>query len=131
MDANISLAPEQYTIYKQAQAKVDQAKFDLANTIIYAPINGVISNLSIKSESSLTVTEPIFGIIDDNDIWIEANFKETQLNTIRPKQTAIIKIDSFPNQPLRAIVTSITKAIGSKFSILPAQNASGNWVKVI
>jgi membrane fusion protein (multidrug efflux system) len=73
---------------------------------------------------------PIFSVIADDDIWVEAYFKETELSKIKIGQTATINIDSMPDYKLYAKVQGITKATGSEFSILPAQNSSGNWVKV-
>ncbi len=130
LDNNVKLKIEKYSLYLEAKAHLDKAKFDLDNTIIYSPFDGSVANLYAKEGSFTSKGVPLVSIIDNKDIWIEAHFKETQLTKIKPGQKATIIIDSFPDNKLQAKVIGITRATGSEFSILPAQNSSGNWVKV-
>jgi membrane fusion protein (multidrug efflux system) len=73
----------------------------------------------------------LFSIVDESNIWVTANFKETQIEKMKPRQPAIIKVDAFPDKTFRGRVESIQAATGSKFSLLPADNATGNFVKVV
>ena len=116
--------------------KVELAKFQLDNaqntfnsTIIIAPVSGYVSNMSLQVGQLVGVGQNLFGVIDDSSWWIDSNFKETQINRIKPKQKVTIKLDMYPHR-YSGTVESISYASGSTFSLLPAQNSSGNWVKV-
>ena len=130
LDGDAELDIEKRALYTEAKAKLDQAQFDLDNTTIYAPFDGVVANLYIKEGDFATKGTPLLSIVDTDDVWLEANFKETDITNIKPGQRATVTIDSFPGKKLKATVVGITPATGSEFSILPAQNSSGNWVKV-
>jgi len=130
LDGDMDLPLENYSIYVKAKADLEKAQFDLDNTVIYAPFNGVLANFYLKEGSYLNQGVPLFSVIDTSKVWVEANLKETELTNVRVGQKATIIVDSFPDQEFEAKVTSITRAAGSEFSILPAQNTSGNWVKV-
>ena len=116
--------------------KVELAKFQLDNaqntfnsTRVIAPVSGYISNMSLQVGQLVGVGQNLFGVIDDSSWWIDSNFKETQINRIKPKQKVTIKLDMYPHR-YSGTVESISYASGSTFSLLPAQNSSGNWVKV-
>jgi membrane fusion protein (multidrug efflux system) len=96
-----------------------------------APRAGVIANFGMQTGEYIIAGAPLFSLIDDAHIWVEANFKETDLTYLQPGQPATIEIDSFPNQNWQGRVASITPGTGSEFSLLPAQNSTGNWVKVV
>jgi membrane fusion protein (multidrug efflux system) len=115
----------------QAMAARDKAAFDLAQTVVRAPADGVISQASsFKAGQFVAAGTPLFSLVETGDTWVEANFKETQLTHMKLGQSAEIVLDTYPGKPLRATVESIGAGTGAEFSLLPAQNATGNWVKV-
>ncbi len=114
-----------------AQSARDKAAFDLAQTTVRAPSDGVISQAaSFKVGQFVSVGTPLFSLVETGDTWVEANFKETQLTHMRPGQTAEVVLDTYPDVTFTATVQSIGAGTGAEFSLLPAQNATGNWVKV-
>lgn len=114
-----------------AQATRDKAAYNLELTTVHAASNGVIYQAaSFKPGQFVTAGASLFALVDTGDVWIDANFKETQLNSIAPGQAAEISFDQRPGQTLTATVEAIGAGTGAEFSILPAQNATGNWVKV-
>lgn len=114
----------------KAQAAIDQAKLDLEHTHVVAAQDGQISNLSLTAGSLINVGTPLFALIADNSFHIDANFKETELPGIHPGQEASIDIDMYPGQHFKGTVESISGGTGTAFSLLPPQNATGNWVKI-
>jgi membrane fusion protein, multidrug efflux system len=112
------------------QAKIELAEEDLNNVIIRAPISGIVGAAPVVGDY-VRAGAPIMVIVADQALWIEANFKETALTHMRTGQTANLRIDAYPDAQLRGYVSSIDPATGAEFSLLPAQNASGNWVKVV
>ena len=117
--------------YKQAKAALDRATLDLARTEIRAPTSGIAASVDERPGQYVTAGVPLFSVVDEKNLWVEANFKETDLTNVRPGQRAIITIDTFPGHKWIAKVASITPATGAEFSILPPQNSSGNWVKIV
>jgi membrane fusion protein, multidrug efflux system len=114
-----------------AMAQRDKALLDLKRSVVRAPVSGRISQSERLQVGQMMVTGlPAVSIVASNRTWIEANFKETDLNKMRPGQTAKIELDAYPDLDLRGHVESIGAGTGSQFSIIPAQNANGNWVKV-
>ena len=115
----------------QALAARDKAAYDLAQTTVRAPADGIVSQASsLKTGQFVAAGTPVFSLVETGDTWVEANFKETQLTNMKPGQVAEIELDTYPGRPLHAIVDSIGAGTGAEFSLLPAQNATGNWVKV-
>jgi membrane fusion protein (multidrug efflux system) len=114
----------------KAQAAIDQAKLDLAHTHVTASENGQISNLTLTAGSLVGIGVPLFALIEDNSFHIDANFKETELPGIHPGQPVDIQIDMYPGQHFKGTVDSISGGTGTAFSLLPPQNATGNWVKI-
>ena len=109
----------------------DKAAFDLAQTTVSAPADGVVSQASsFKVGQYVAEGTPLFSLVETGDTWVEANFKETQLTHIKPGQSAEVTLDTYPDVPFHATVESIGAGTGAEFSLLPAQNATGNWVKV-
>jgi len=114
-----------------AQAVRDQAAWSLAQTTVRAPADGVISQASsFKNGQFVAAGTPLFSLVETDDSWIEANFKETQLTHMKPGQEAEVELDTYPGRPFKATVEAIGAGTGAEFSLLPAQNATGNWVKV-
>jgi membrane fusion protein, multidrug efflux system len=121
----------QHPAVLQAMAARDKAAFDLAQTVVRAPADGIISQASsFKAGQFVAAGTPLFSLVETGDTWVEANFKETQLTHMKLGQSADIVLDTYPGRPLRATVESIGAGTGAEFSLLPAQNATGNWVKV-
>ena len=109
----------------------DKAAFDLAQTTVVAPADGVVSQASsFKVGQFVSPGTPLFSLVETDDTWVEANFKETQLTHMRPGQSAEVELDTYPGVTFHATVESIGAGTGAEFSLLPAQNATGNWVKV-
>jgi membrane fusion protein (multidrug efflux system) len=128
-DANIET--DRHPTVLAAIAARDKAAYQLGQTTVHAPADGVIAQASsFKTGQYVAAGSPLFSLVETGDIWIEANFKETQLTNMRVGQTAEVTLDTFPGRPLTATIDSIGAGTGAEFSVLPAQNATGNWVKV-
>jgi membrane fusion protein (multidrug efflux system) len=128
-DPNIPL--EKHPLFLSAQAKVDRALRSLNSTQITAPADGVLSNVNLEAGEYLEAGDLVFSIVETGRLWVEANLKESQLTHLQIGQEATIVADAFPDNELKAIVVSMSPATGSEFSVLPAQNSTGNWVKVV
>lgn len=129
-DPNIET--EKHPLVQQAQAHVDQAALDLSNTIVTAPANGIVTKVAkLPVGQYLNSAAPAFSLVSTDHVWVEANFKETDLTRMRAGQPATIDIDTYPDRTFTARVESIGAGTGSEFSVLPPQNATGNWVKVV
>jgi membrane fusion protein (multidrug efflux system) len=113
-----------------AETEVKAAELDLDRTHIKAPTSGTIANFSLRPGNAVSPSVPLFVIVSDQEYWVDANFKETQLKEIRPGQHAEIKSDVYPDRLFHGTVQSVSGGSGSAFSLLPPQNATGNWVKV-
>jgi membrane fusion protein (multidrug efflux system) len=125
-------APENYAKFKEVQADVDKAKRDLSHTIVKAPMNGIVTNVnSLQVGQYLPVAQAAFSLVATDHVWVDANLKETDLTYLKPGDPAIISVDTYPGREWSAKVVSVAPATGAEFSVLPAQNASGNWVKVV
>jgi membrane fusion protein (multidrug efflux system) len=121
---------DQNAAVQSATTAVKQAQLDLARTRVTAPTNGVVANLTLQPGNTVQPAVPLFVVISDQEYWVDANFKETELKDIRPGQKAIITSDVYPDHPFHGVVQSLSGGSGTAFSLLPPQNATGNWVKV-
>src|SRR5580692_5046731 len=127
-----NIAPERHPRVEQAQAALDRAQLNLSYTIIDAPADGIVAKVEqLQVGDTIEASTPVFALVSVHDVWIEANFKEVQLARMRPGQTATVEIDRYPGERFRAKVTSVSPSTGSQFSMLPPENATGNWVKVV
>jgi membrane fusion protein (multidrug efflux system) len=115
---------------RAAEAAVEQAKLDLEHTKVRAPTSGTVANFSLRPGNTVMPGTPLFSIVGNTEYWVDANFKETELARIRPGQAVTIEVDMYPKHPFRGVVESVSAGSGSAFSLLPPQNATGNWVKV-
>lgn len=113
-----------------SQAQLAQAKLDLEHTRIIAPSAGIVTEFVLRSGNNVVADTTLFMIVIENDFWVDANFKETQVARIKPGQPVKVVLDMFPNHTFQGVVDAVSSASGSVFSIMPPENASGNWVKV-
>lgn len=116
---------------KKAQAMLDAAKLNLAYTIVTASIDGQVSTIDIQAGQLVQPGQALFYIINNQDAWVVANFKETQLNKMKEGQKVTIIADAYPDVKFEGVLTSFSPATGSRFSLLPPDNATGNFVKTI
>ena len=116
---------------KEAQAKVDQALLNLSYTHITAPIGGIVNKKNVQVGANLSIGQDLLTIIPLTNLWITANFKETQLSEMRPGQPVTLKVDALGGRKFHGKVTQIGGATGSKLSLFPPENATGNYVKVV
>jgi len=123
---------EQNPLYLEAKAKVDDAQRQLDDSVVRAPFNGIVTNVdSLQVGSYLAASTQAFSLVSSEHVWIAANPKETELTNIRPGQKATVSVDTYPGVEWKGVVASISPASGASFSLLPAQNTTGNWVKVV
>jgi membrane fusion protein (multidrug efflux system) len=116
--------------YDVAKSQLDQAKLNLEYTRITAPVDGRITRKAVEPGDYIQTGQTLFSIVPHN-IWVIANFKETQLTHMLPGQPATIRIDAFPGKVFKGHVDSMQSGTGARFSLLPAENATGNYVKVV
>ncbi len=129
-DPNIPL--ERHPAVQQAQALLDRAKLNLSYTVIKAPTGGIVTRVEqLQAGTYISASAPVFALVVSADTWIEANFKENQLANMRVGQPAEVRVDSYPGKKFAGIVVSVSPGTGSQFSMLPPENATGNWVKVV
>ncbi|MBK3745381.1 HlyD family secretion protein, partial [Paraburkholderia aspalathi] len=132
LGGNLDQPVEQNPLYLQAQAKVDDAQRLLDDSVVRAPFNGIVTNVSsLQVGSYLQASQQAFSLVSTDNVWVSANPKETELTDIQPGQAITILVDTYPGVEWKGRVASISPASGSSFSLLPAQNTSGNWVKVV
>ena len=115
----------------RARASVDMSELALSDTIVFAPQDGAISNRKVEPGMYLEAGWPMMSLVPLQETWVIANFKETQLENVRPGQPALIEIDAYPNHPVTGRVDSIAPASAALFSLLPPQNTTGNFIKVV
>lgn len=121
-----------------AQAQLQEARVDLSvallnleYTEIRAPIAGLVSRKSVEVGQVVSIGQPMLAVVGLDDVWVIANFKETQLRRVRPGMAVQVVVDTFPDRAYSGVVDSISAGTGSRFSLLPPENATGNWVKVV
>jgi membrane fusion protein (multidrug efflux system) len=114
----------------QAVAALESAQLNLSYTQIYASNDGYVTNFSLRQGSTVMAGATLFQLVENKKWWVDANFKETQLTRIRPGEPVTVVLDSYPGIKFKGIVDSISRGSGAAFSLLPPENATGNWVKV-
>ncbi len=114
----------------EALAVLDQAQLDLARTVVTAPFAGVVTNMP-RPGDYIEKGRPSLALVSHTDMWVEANYKETQLTHVAVGQPVTVSIDTYPDERWRGEVQSIAEATGAEFALLPPQNATGNWVKIV
>ncbi len=132
LGGNPSIDPMKHPAVEQAQAELDRAELDLSYTTITAPDDGVVTQVEkLQVGDYVNAASPVFALVATHNLWIEANFKEVQLAKMREGQPATVRIDTYADRTFKAHVASLSPGTGAQFSVLPAQNATGNWVKVV
>lgn len=131
LGGDASIPTEKQPMVLEAKAMRDKAALDLRRTEVFAPTTGIVTNFDLQPGEYIEAGEVIFSIVGSGKIWVHANYKETKLTNVRVGQSATIHIDAYPNDVREAFVASISPATGAEFALLPPQNATGNWVKVV
>ena len=125
------LPVEKHPLHRRAVAVREQATVNLARTVVNAPASGIVSNMKLQAGEYVKEGSAVFSLIETSPLWVEANLKETELTNVVLGQAATIVVDAYPDHEWRAYVDSIAPATGAEFAMLPPQNATGNWVKVV
>ena len=132
LSGNPDIAPEQHPRYLQALAQRDQAARDLRRTVVKAQRPGIVTNVDkLQAGQYLAAGTAAFSLVATDHVWVEANPKETELTHVKPGDVVAIAVDTYPDADWHGTVESLSPASGSEFALLPAQNTSGNWVKVV
>jgi membrane fusion protein, multidrug efflux system len=129
---NPDIPTEQHPQYLQAKAQVDEAQRQLDHTVVKAAFAGTVTDVpAIAPGKYLAASTTAFYLVDNDHVWIDASPKETELTYVRPGQPATVTVDTYPGVVWHGTVESVSPAASQEFSLLPAQNTSGNWVKVV
>jgi membrane fusion protein, multidrug efflux system len=127
-----NIPADRHPTVQEAQAQLDRALLNLSYATIAAPIDGIVTRVEeLQAGDYINAATAAFALVSTRDVWVEANFKEVQLTHMVPGQSATVRVDAYPGRVIRATVVSISPGTGSQFSLLPPENATGNWVKVV
>lgn len=133
--AQVSISQSQATTadarVKRAEADLEARRLDLSYARIYAPVHGVVSKKSVEVGQNVAIGQPLMALVPLDDVWVVANFKETQLKNVRAGQEADVDVDTYSGKTLHGKVDSVAAGTGAVFSLLPPENATGNYVKVV
>ena len=129
---DVAASIDDHPSVREAQAMLDRARLNLSYTVVRAPMDGIVSKVDqLQPGKYINAAVPVFSLISGTTVWVEANFKETQLAYMRPGQKTTIEVDAYPGHTFHGSVASMGSGTGSSFSLLPPENATGNWVKVV
>ena len=132
LEGNPAIPVTEHPQYLQAQAQVEEAQRQLNDSVVKAPFAGTVTDVpSIAAGKYLSASTTAFYLVDTDHVWVDANPKETELTYVRPGQSATVTVDAYPDVQWHGTVESVSPAAAQEFSLLPAQNTSGNWVKVV
>ncbi|NID14651.1 HlyD family secretion protein [Luteibacter yeojuensis] len=132
LSGNPDIAVDLHPTVREARAQLDRAKLDLSYTDVLAPDDGIVTRVDdLQVGDFVNGGASVFAMMSSRDVWIEANFRETDLTRMRPGQVSTIEVDAYPGHPFKAHVVSMSPGTGSEFAVLPPENATGNWVKVV
>ena len=123
--------PPQEAQIKQKEAALKGTELNQSYTKIYAPSDGYVAKRTVETGNQIQAGQPLMAIVPLNEIWITANYKETQLGRVKPGQKVKIKVDTYPGKVIDGKVDSITAGTGAVFSLFPPENATGNFVKIV
>lgn len=132
LDGDPDIDVNRHPTVRAAKAQLDRARLDLSYATVTAPEDGVVTRVDdLQIGGFVNAGTPVFSLLSSRHVWIEANFRETGLTHMRPGQEATIDVDAYPDRKFRAHIVSMSPGTGSDFSVLPPENATGNWVKVV
>ena len=132
LDGDPNIEINRHPTVRAAKAQLDRARLDLSYATVTAPDDGIVARVDdLQVGNFVNPGTAVFSLLSSRRIWIEANFRETGLTHMRPGQGATIHVDAYPDRPFRAHIVSMSPGTGSDFSVLPPENATGNWVKVV
>jgi membrane fusion protein, multidrug efflux system len=132
LDGDPNIEVDRHPTVRTAKAQLDQARLDLSYATVYAPDDGIVARVDdLQVGDYVNPGAAVFSMMSTRRIWIEANFRETGLTHMRQGQEAVIDVDAYPGRTLKAHVVSMSPGTGSDFAVLPPENATGNWVKVV
>jgi membrane fusion protein (multidrug efflux system) len=132
LNGNPNINVDSHPTVREAQAQLDETQLNLSYATVYAPDDGIVAKVDdLQVGNYVNNGAPAFALLSDRQVWIEANFRETQVAHMRPGQSATIRIDTYPDHEFKAHVVSMSPGAGSDFALLPPENATGNWVKVV
>lgn len=129
LGGSVDMPIESHPAYRAALAELDQARLDLARTEVCASLPGTVRNPP-KPGQYLAAGNPALALVVSGKVWVEANFTETDLTHVRSGEAAVVHVDTYPDQTWKGVVDSLSPATGAEFAVIPAQNATGNWVKI-
>src|SRR3954447_6848085 len=132
LDGDADIDIDRHPTVRAARAQLDRARLDLSYATVTAPDDGIVTKVDdLQIGGFVTAGAPTFSLLSSRHVWVEANFRETGLNHMRPGQEATIDVDAYPDRKFKAHIVSMSPGTGSDFSLLPPENATGNWVKVV
>lgn len=131
LGGDAEIKAEAHPLVREKMAARDRAKAELAHTVVKSPVAGIVTNFDLQRGEYVDVGRVVFSMVGTEDTWVQANYKETELTYVKVGQTATVHVDTYPDHVWTARVISISPATGAEFAILPPQNATGNWVKVV
>lgn len=131
LNGDPQLPADSHPLVREKIAARERAALDLSRTTVRAPVDGVVVNMRLQQGEQIKAATPLFSLVVLSRPWVEANYKETELTHVKVGQKATVVLDTYPDETWEAIVESVSPATGAEFAILPPQNASGNWVKVV
>jgi membrane fusion protein (multidrug efflux system) len=132
LNGDPDIAIDRHPTVREAKAQLDEAQLYLSYATVTAPADGIVAKVDdLQVGNYVSNGSAAFALISDHETWVEANFRETQVTHMRPGQTATITLDTYPDRPFKAHVISMSPGAGADFALLPPENATGNWVKVV
>jgi membrane fusion protein, multidrug efflux system len=132
LNGDPNIAVEKHPRYLAAVAQRDEAARELDHTVVRAPFAGIVTQVpTLRPGKYLQASTTAFYLVDTDHLWVEATPKETELTYVRPGQPVTVTVDTYPDQEWHGTVESISPAAAQQFALLPAQNTSGNWVKIV
>lgn len=132
LNGDPNIEADRHPTVREARAQLDRARLDLSYTRVLAPDDGVVTKVDdLQAGDFVSSGATVFSMMSSRHVWIEANFRETGLTHMRPGQAATIDVDTYPGHGFKAHVVSMSPGTGSEFALLPPENATGNWVKVV
>ncbi len=132
LDGNPDIKVDSHPLVQQALAALARARLDFSYTVVRAPFGGIVAKVDgLQPGDYIQAGAPLFALVSDKHVWVEANFKESELAHMRAGDDAAIRLDAYPDRRFHGKVESLSPGTGSSFALLPPENATGNWVKVV